>query len=494
MGVAYAVWPVSEPEPEPGSRRRRVAGYELEAVVGHGSTSTVYRARKGKGNRSQLVALKRLRRSNDPDLVRRLREEAGILAGLEHPNIVRVLGVGADGEGTAMAMQYAAGGSLATLLAHRGRLRPEEAVAVAVPLADALVATHRQGLVHGDVKPANILFTSSGAPVLADFGLAGQHAGDTAVMGTAGYVDPAVLQGARADERSDVYGLGAVCHEMLVGRPPGLHAGASRKLLGPPALAVVVERSLARRPSDRFPDAAAMASALRAAAAELPVAPLLPPLVPAADSAATDRPSTDHPATDRPATDRPATDLAGSGPDVAGPPTRPVGTPPTRPASRSASGQRRPRHRRVMIVGAVLVAVGAFLGVTAVGLGLLIPGLVGPPDRPRAVACAPLSAPMQADIDGDGCPSAVTWSANVLEVEGRRYQLGQPGDALLLGDWDCDGRDTPALYRPGGTVFFFDAWAEDGQALPAASRGDHVMDGAPEVHHGKDGCDRLVVR
>ena len=443
-----------------------MAGYEIEAVAGQGSSSTVYRARKGNGKRSQLVALKRLRRSNDPDVARRLREEAGILAGLDHPNIVRMLEVVPDGDGAAIAMDYAARGSLATLLARRGRLRPEEAVAVALPLADALVATHRRGLVHGDVKPANILFTSAGVPVVADFGLAGPAAGPAA-MGTAGYVDPAVLQGADADPRSDVYGLGAVCHEMLAGRPPGLHAGATRKLLEPPALAEVVERSLAHRPSDRFSDMEAMAAALRAVAADMPQLPVAPVAA------------------------GPVT-----GPDVAGPPTRPVGTRPPLPPDQARPRPRRSYHRRLMVIGAVLAAVGAALGVTAVGLASLVPRLVGAPERPGPVACAPVSSAMQADIDGDGCPSAVTWSAheNVLEVDGKRYQLGHPGDTVLLGDWDCNGRDTPALYRPGGTVYFFDAWAEDGRALPAASQGEHVMDGVPEVRHGKDGCDRLVVR
>lgn len=101
---------------------------------------------------------------------------------------------------------------------------------------------------------------------------------------------------------------------------------------------------------------------------------------------------------------------------------------------------------------------------------------------------------MSADLDGDGCPSAVAVRGNILEIEGQRYQLGQRGDTVLVGDWDCDGRDTPALYRPGGQVFLFDAWAEEGEALPAASRGEHLKDGQPEVDHGEDGCDQLVVR
>jgi len=275
-----------------------------------------------------VLAVKRLRRSGDPEVVERLRREAAVLDSLDHPHVVRVLDLVIDGNDAAMAMEYAAGGSLATLLARRGRLRPEEAVAVAVALADALTAVHGRGLVHGDVKPANILFTAEGAPVLADFGMAARTSGDGRavgggiVMGTEGYVDPAVAGGAEVDERSDVYGLGAVCHEMLCGRPPGRHAVRERGALGPPELESLVRRSLARRPTSRFPGMAAMGAALRTVADGLPVPPAL--LVDG-DSA------TLHPA---------------SGPDEAGPPTRPLGARAHRPPAGPVPGRRPPRRRR----------------------------------------------------------------------------------------------------------------------------------------------------
>jgi serine/threonine protein kinase len=458
-----------------------VKGYRLESVIGHGTTATVYRARRRSRGGGPVVALKRLRESRDPQVADRLRREAATLASLDHPNVVRVLDVVSDGTGSAIAMEYASGGSLATLLVRRGRLRPEEAVAVAIPLADALGEVHRRGLVHGDVKPANILFTSAGAPVLADFGLAGpiSKAGTASragpmpeagtVMGTEGYADPAVVAGAKADERSDVFGLGAVCHEMLWGRPPGRRA-ASEETLGPPELTAVVERSLARRPADRFPDMATMGAALRAAAACLPVPPAL-------------------------AAHR-ASEALGrvQSVDEVGPPTRPLGARAHRPPKGPAQEHQPPRRRRVLIVGAVgasvVTAAGTVLGV----LTLLVPRLADAPSRPSPQACPPVVSPLKADLDGDGCPSAVAVRENTLEVEGERYQLGRPGDTVLIGDWDCDGRDTPALYRPGGEVFLFDAWAAEGEALPAASRGEHLKDGRPEVHHGENGCDRLVVR
>ena len=422
-----------------------------------------------------MLAVKRLRRSGDPEVVERLRREAAVLDSLDHPHVVRVLDLVIDGNDAAMAMEYAAGGSLATLLARRGRLRPEEAVAVAVALADALTAVHGRGLVHGDVKPANILFTAEGAPVLADFGMAARTSGDGRavgggiVMGTEGYVDPAVAGGAEVDERSDVYGLGAVCHEMLCGRPPGRHAAQERGTLGPPELEAVVKRSLARRPMDRFPKVAAMGAALRAVADGLPGLP--PALLVEGDSATLHRVS---------------------GLDETGPPTRPMGARAHRPPTGPASEQRPWRRRHAVIVGAAAVVVAA--GTAASALTLLVPRLADAPARPRPQTCPPVTSAMQADLDGDGCPSAVTVSGNVLETEGERYQLGQRGDRVLIGDWDCDGRDTPALYRPGGEVFLFDAWAEEGEALPAASRGEQLADGQPDVRHGEDGCDHLIVR
>ncbi|MDQ3569685.1 MAG: serine/threonine protein kinase [Actinomycetota bacterium] len=446
-----------------------MTGYELEAVIGKGSTSTVYRARR-RGGDGQVVALKRLRSAGRPEVVQRLREEAGALAALDHPHLVRVLEVVPDGAGAAMAMEHAGGGSLATLLARRGTLAPGEAVTVAAPLADGLAAAHRRGLVHGDVKPANILFTAAGDPVLADFGIARPTAGpdpDRTVMGTTGYMDPEVLEGARADERSDVYALGAVCYQMLCGEPPGGDAGRRRREVpAPRALAAVVERSLARRPCDRFTDMESMAAALRAAVKDMPVPPIIP--------------GTSHPE---------------SGdevqvPDEASPPTRPFGPRPPRTLDPSGTPPRTPRRVRAAVAAATAVTVTA-----AVGLAVQLPEVIrGEPNRPRLRVCPPVTSPMKADLDGDGCPSAVAWSGNVLEVEGRRYQLGRAGDAVVLGDWDCDGRDTPALYRPGGAVFFFDAWAEDGHPLPAASGGEHVKDGRPEVQQGSEGCDRLVVR
>ena len=158
-----------------------------------------------------------------------MRREATVLTELDHPHVVRVLEVLHDGDGVAIAMQYAPGGSLADLLAERGRLDPGQVVAVAAPVADALASAHRRGVLHGDVKPANILFTSDGEPLLGDFGVARTLGLVTSeqIVGTAEYLAPELLDGAHPDPRADVYSLAVVCYQALTGRPPYTRRGAA---------------------------------------------------------------------------------------------------------------------------------------------------------------------------------------------------------------------------------------------------------------------------
>ncbi len=266
---------------------RGVRGYTLEGVVGRGSMGTVWRARQVASD-GRVVALKRVP-AGDPLLAERLRREGRALARLDHPHVVRVLEIVPDGDGVAIAMQYAPGGSLADRLARQGRLAPGDAVAVLAPIADALGSAHRHGIVHRDVKPSNILFTSDGEPLLSDFGIARSSAErpltapDVRGLGTAEYLDPAVADGAPPDARSDVYALGTVAYEVLAGRRPftggpplAVLRAADRGQappLGPdvpPALARAVATAMARDPRDRYPDAGSFADALRAAAPPAP--------------------------------------------------------------------------------------------------------------------------------------------------------------------------------------------------------------------------------
>ena len=256
-------------------------GYEVQAMIGFGATGEVWRARElATGD---TVALKRLREGADPVALEALRREATLLRTLDTPYVVGLRAVVGD----VLVLDHAPGGSLAGLLARRGCLSAGEVVTIGAPLASALATAHRLGLVHGDVSPANVLFTAAGMPLLADLGVA-RVAGEprAGVDGTAEYVDPAVAAGGEPDAASDVWALAAVCHHLLAGTPPhhgdsagevlGAAAAGHRAPLGllapttPRALVVAVEAGLSPDPALR-PDAAAFASLLQHAHAAAPV-------------------------------------------------------------------------------------------------------------------------------------------------------------------------------------------------------------------------------
>lgn len=278
--------------------------YEFEALIGEGAMGRVWRARQLAFD-GRLVALKRVS-YGDPQLAERLRREGRILAQLDHPHIIRVYELIPDGQGIAIAMQYAPGGSLADLLERQGRLTPQATVQVLAPIAQALGSAHRRGIVHRDVKPSNILFTSDGEPLLSDFGIA-RVSGDTpltapgvSALGTAEYLDPEIVNGGEPNARSDVYALGAVSYETLSGRRPfeaptpiavlrlaDRGKAASLTSIAPDVgrpLAQVVAQAMARKPERRFADAGDLAAALqdslrptRRSAPSAPPPPTSPP-------------------------------------------------------------------------------------------------------------------------------------------------------------------------------------------------------------------------
>jgi hypothetical protein len=424
-------------------------------MVGAGASATVWRAHPCDHPRG-TVAVKCLR----PEALAKLttlQDEADILAELDHPHVVRVVEIVEGSHGPAIVMQYAAGGSLADLLASGRRLTPGELVAVAAPIASALASAHARGLVHGDVKPSNVLLTSDGQPLLADFGVA-RAAGrrprlEEGFDGTEGYVAPESLAGHALDARSDIYALGMLCTRALVDDPRV-----------PAALAEVVARSVRSDPGARFLRAEDLGWALRRA-----VDPVLvrPP--------------------------RPARRQHGWAVDGD---TRRFGPRPPRRAAASEHRRRWPRR---------LAAVGAAAAVTAVGF--VAANRPAPPAQ--AVECAPGSMPptvippgtqaIVGDTDGDGCDDQGYWFIDparspslVLVLGSTSYAVGRPGDVPLLGDWDCDGADTLSLYRSStGEVYRFDAWPRAGP-LETGTAGVGPAGGSPRIEHAA-GCDRLVV-
>jgi hypothetical protein len=262
-----------------------VPGYTLETLLGRGGSGEVWRAVPRRGGAP--VAVKVLV-AGDPE---RQAREAALLGELDHPHLVRLIEVvhqprrGGVAR-VALVLEMLAGGSLAALLARRGRLRPGEVVTAIAPVAAALAHAHDNGVVHGDLSPGNIVFTAEGRPVLTDLGVARVLGESAAGEVTPAYVDPTVARGGAPGPASDVFGIAAAAFHALTGVAPWnaatpadtLEVAAAGEIpdlaeLAPGAPAELVEvirRGLAPDPHDRG-SAAAFALDLRHACRPEPV-------------------------------------------------------------------------------------------------------------------------------------------------------------------------------------------------------------------------------
>lgn len=267
--------------------------YRITGKLGEGGMGVVYQARDERLDR--LVAIKRLRHvSGDPVLRERLSREARVAAGVSHPNICQVFELGEDGGELYIVMELLTGMTLGERIG-QGVVPLAETLQIALGVLAALEVVHGRGIVHRDLKPSNIFLTAHG-PKLLDFGVARPQTGladdltltaPGTILGTPRYLAPELFGAEPATPAADLFALGAILFEMLTGRHafPGssvlevahavMHEQPPALAGGPDVVAVdrVIQRALAKRAADRFPDAAAMAAEIRGAMTLLDTGP-----------------------------------------------------------------------------------------------------------------------------------------------------------------------------------------------------------------------------
>ncbi len=264
-----------------------IAGCRIEAVAGRGGMGIVYRATQLSLGRPVAVKLIAPDRAGDPGFRERFERESRVAAAIDHPNVIPVYAAGEEGGHLYLVMRYVKGIDLQGLLARERRLAPDRVAAIACQVGAALDAAHAVGLVHRDVKPANVLLGGEHA-YLADFGLSQVVGSETRLtstgqwIGTADFMAPEQFAGAEVDARADVYALGCVLHNALTGEVPYPRGTVPATMLAhmhdpPPRPTAVVEglpagfdrviaRALDKDPERRYPSAGDLGRAALAAA------------------------------------------------------------------------------------------------------------------------------------------------------------------------------------------------------------------------------------
>ncbi|AZF55789.1 Serine/threonine protein kinase PpkA [Pseudomonas sp. R4-34-07] len=271
-----------------------IPGYDIEGEIGEGAMANVYLATQRSLERKVALKVMAAALAADPSFCERFLREGKTLARLSHPHTVTIHDIGNVDELYYMAMEYLPNGTLKERIA--AGLTPEQGVTLIRQIASALGYAHAQGLVHRDVKPANILFRADGTAVLSDFGIAKSLDDRTQftqagfAVGTPSYMSPEQARGQEIDGRADLYALGVVLYEILVGELPYRGTDALSTALAHlteplPELPVhhgryqeVLRKLLAKDPAERFADADALLRALDNLPAESPEATLVRPL------------------------------------------------------------------------------------------------------------------------------------------------------------------------------------------------------------------------
>jgi len=259
-----------------------IGGYRLLRLIARGGMGTVYEGEDSAGKR---VAIKVLRGGPvRPDTLRRFKREAQILGRLEHPSIARIHAAGSTEDNRPYIVMGLVDGR--TVTGHAMGIPELGRVEVMARICDAIDYAHREGVIHRDLKPGNLLVTGEGHPMVLDFGIARCLDGDSwqtidgTIMGTAAYMSPEQALGLELDSRTDIYSLGLIAHEVLAGVHPAADLRDARHfnaLISPAGLPCtvpgelgrIVARAMATERDQRFSRASDLAHALRAVAPHL---------------------------------------------------------------------------------------------------------------------------------------------------------------------------------------------------------------------------------
>ena len=404
-----------------------IPGYDIHGEIGEGAMASVYLATQRSLERKVALKVMAAALAADPQFCERFLREGKTLARLSHPHTVTIHDIGNVGELYYMAMEYLPNGTLKERIA--AGMTPEQGVTLIRQIASALGYAHAQGLVHRDVKPANILFRADGTAVLSDFGIAKSLDDRTQftqagfAVGTPSYMSPEQARGQEIDGRADLYALGVVLYEILVGKLPYSGTDALSTALAHlteplPELPVhhgryqnVLRKLLAKDPAERFPDAAALLLALDQLPMDAPEATLVRPLpIPVNFDLAGITPESIEIPTDKPQ------------------PLRQPVVPPTQHSEQ--------RRGPVLALAAVAVAVALAIGGASYWW---LSGSDAPVAKPP-IAAVPSVAPVAPEVDGGQRPLLMAGKKTLFQ-----RVLSKPGAKLSSDAGSAPGKALPAF-------------------------------------------------
>jgi serine/threonine-protein kinase PpkA len=470
-----------------------IPGFDIDGVIGEGAMATVYLALQRSLERKVALKIMAPALAADASFCERFLREGKTLARLAHPHIVTVHDIGNVGEHYYMAMEYLPNGTLRERIA--AGLSPEQGLQYIRQIASALGYAHSQGLIHRDVKPANILFRADGTAVLSDFGIAKSLDDRTQftqvgfAVGTPNYMSPEQARGLDIDGRADLYALGVVLYEILVGELPYMGTDALSTALAHltqplPELPIqhsryqtLLQRLLAKNPDERFSNAAELLAALDAQPAPDPEATLIRPVV--TQQATLGAPSASE-----------LGDLQPVSIDIPRSTPAPAATLTPSPAANTGNAAARPATSNSKPRMALLaVAVAAALGLGGGAYWWL--------SQPAALQASVSTPQSGAQISPDTIPAADTGEAgeHPLLMPGKQtlYQrvLLKPGAQLLSAPGDSTGTALPAF----SVLYVYARRNQDGQAwLQVGAASDGRVQGWIAAEQASDWKQSLVLK